>query len=369
MVRISTLLTILLLLSVSWMAQAQDPQYPADALLTFPDDHYSHLGDDVVDPNTFAEWWYYTAVMNDDDTGDLWGFQITLFSIPFAGQRTFLYEVALSNAEAEVFYHQRGLGFGAENFGEGPAIFDDGSFSLTYLESDGWRVTYEGETIAVESRDTFPLSLEIEVMNDGSDYIFHSEDGLVAMGSLDDCALDRPSLDGFSWYYSQPNSPTTMSIQLGDDDANLSGLAWFDHQWGNFADCNLAWNWWGLRLDDGRNLILTQILGDDGEVLPGLPSGSIYYPDGSAVYLSQDDIEFEILREWTNEREGEVFGLEWRLGTPDGDIFITPYFDDQTLPPTPVTTAYWEGIVSITDADGELIGRGYLEVLPRNITD
>jgi|GEM_PF-5775013 len=358
---------VLILLLFGAVAHAQDPrpQYPASDLLTFPDDHLMHIEDDVVQEGAFVEWLYYTGVMEDDATGDLWGFQITLFVSPFLGQASYGYEVALSDTTNETFWHHRGIGLGTVGTDEN--IFDDGLFSLAYVsEDDAWAIAYEGDVTHYASGDTMPLSLSIMVDNDDGEYIVHAEDGLVAMGSLDDCAVDKATLDGYSWYYSLPTVPTTMTATLGDQSYEMTGSTWFDHQWGNFIDCNLRWNWWGLRLDDGTTLILTQILDQDGNVVPELPSGAIYYPDGTALDLLQEDVTFNVLREWTNPLLDINFTLEFEIVTPDGSYTLIPYFDDQTLTPEtiPPSDPYWEGIVRILDESGEQIGRGYFEVVP-----
>ena len=50
----------------------------------------------------------------------------------------------------------------------------------------------------------------------------------------------------------------TGSLTLGDETFDVTGTAWFDHQWGDFiAVGGGGWDWFAINLDDGTDLMLS----------------------------------------------------------------------------------------------------------------
>jgi predicted secreted hydrolase len=55
--------------------------------------------------------------------------------------------------------------------------------------------------------------------------------------------------------------------------------------------------------------------------------------------------------------------MRWRVQTPAGTFDVRTLLDDQELDSRGSTGAvYWEGLSELRDAQGQRIGRGYLEM-------
>src|SRR5206468_344872 len=65
----------------------------------------------------------------------------------------------------------------------------------------------------------------------------------------------------------------------------LNGLAWFDHQWGDFAAVPgaLRWDWFACQLEDGRDLMVAQFLNAQDQPLPGVGQGTLVDARGHAA--------------------------------------------------------------------------------------
>ena len=68
-----------------------------------------------------------------------------------------------------------------------------------------------------------------------------------------------PQGSATSRYYSSTRMRTTGTVRpRGGKRVSFSGTAWFDHQWGNFANVPSAshWDWFSCRFDDRTELML-----------------------------------------------------------------------------------------------------------------
>src|SRR5262249_10952387 len=66
----------------------------------------------------------------------------------------------------------------------------------------------------------------------------HNGDGLVNLG-----------IAGFSYYYSRTHMAVTGSIVDHGATIPVTGLAWMDHQWGNFIPtAGGGWDWFSIQL-------------------------------------------------------------------------------------------------------------------------
>ena len=359
------LISLCVLLCVT-PALAQEPnQGLARNLLNFPRDHRFHADAPTINEN-YVEWVYFTGIVQDTD-GTSWGFQFTIFSrlIPTTTLTAYLYDMALSDRRTQQFLHFRKLvsGPSALSFSDTGWQFQDEQMSIAYQsETDTWKLNFDGQATDVTTRASVPLNVHLRATNDQYDYYLHSPDGLHPMGS--DCVGDKSALDGYTYYYSHPALSTIGSIAVNDSPVQVSGTTWFDHQWGNFSACPLTWNWFSLRFDDGRYIMLFQLLDPTGTPLPALLGATYVDQTGEVTFWpTEAAVTLTPLRTWTNPRTHVEFVLGWLLETPIGSFHVDAVFDDQTPDQMDGLPYYWEGVITI-QADGTPIGTGYLEVVP-----
>lgn len=352
--------TLVAIFSVPTYAQEGDSIVPAYEL---PADHYPHVSDDIADPNQFIEWYYFTGVMTDQD-GRLWGYQVTLFIALFDGVPGYLYDVAVSDAENQQFWHYRGIATDPTTDNTNGLLFDDGIFRLAYhVDADSWSYRFKANTETVDGSNAADITLVGTLATDSVDYFSQVPENSVA--PLGSCATDITTLEGYTYYYSNPKLVSTITLRIGEDTYALGGDTWFDHQWGNFAHCYLAWNWFSFRLDDGSSIMIFQYFEADGA--PYSLGATYRSSDGDVDYWTEvDGLVLTPLRTWENPRNGLVVPLDWQLITPAGEFYMTPLFDDQMPVTNDFTPPYWEGLVSVRDGgpNGDELGISYFEGVP-----
>jgi len=187
-------------------------------------------------------------------------------------------------------------------------------------------------------------------------------DGLVVQGAS---GLSRkgPEPGNASYYYSFPRMRVRGRVMIGSDTVAVTGAGWLDREWSTSAlDPSLAgWDWFGLRLDDGRDLMVYRLRRKDGSVDP-YSAGVVVDADGRVRHLAARDVLLEVLDTWTSPTTGVRYPSRWRLRVPVAglDLVVTPWLPQQELD---VTFRYWEGAVDVRRAvGGDIVGRGYVEL-------
>jgi predicted secreted hydrolase len=173
-----------------------------------------------------------------------------------------------------------------------------------------------------------------------------------------------PEPDNASYYYSLTRMPTSGSVTVAGRAFRVRGESWMDREWSTrvLSRDQVGWNWFALRLDDGRELMLFHLRRRDGQKDPWT-SGTIVERDGTSRRLGADDVTVEPLGVWTSPRSHIAYPSGFRLTVPRAelDLRVLPLLADQELD---LTFRYWEGAVRIEGKAGEKAARGlgYLEL-------
>ena len=171
---------------------------------------------------------------------------------------------------------------------------------------------------------------------------------------------------GGSYYYSRTAMDATGSVVLHGETLDVTGTAWFDHQWGDFISVGGGgWDWFAVNLEDGTDLTLSLVRDADGSY--PLVYGTLVDAAGSTRHLEADAFTVEVLDRWVSPATGADYPAGWRIVIPgdDLDIELRPTVAAQELD-TRATTGviYWEGSqdVRATRAGVPLAGAGYVEL-------
>jgi predicted secreted hydrolase len=278
--------------------------------------------------DVLTEWWYYTGHLATPD-GRPYGFEFTLFQIRRQDTPTaYVGHFAVSDIAGQHFFHQ--------------ARFVQGEAQPMPLDVQGWRLAL-GDTLAAAMDDGPSLSLRLT--DEKPPALHHG-------GYID----EGPA--GGSYYYSR----TRLAVAGELSGTPVTGLAWMDHQWGNFIVPTSSiggWDWYSLQLDDRVEVMLYVLRGPGGSTV----FGSLVQPDGRVEELAPGSVQEQATGHWTSAHTGAVYPSGWRLSLPGHDLVLTPLLDDQELyfpdaPPGSVP-AYWEGAVTIS---GSQTGQGYVEL-------
>lgn len=345
----------------------------AEKAFNFPADHVLHdpLAT-VEDIELFLEWLYWTGILRDVKTGDLYGVQYTLFHqnlLP--GLIGYVNHAAISdvrNSQHPRYRYitlpdQSNITTGIDTDIGAYWRYQDAQTTLTYWnDSDAWNIVTLGN-VSSDGGHGQNLSLNLTLVNDNVGYYLHRPDGIGDQGACQDS--DSEALAGKSYYYSHPSMNTTGTLTIDGRKIDIQGESWFDHQWGGFGKCYPAWDWFSLRLDDGSFIMLYNLkdpLLNDIQDQRGL---TYIDPQGNVTWwYGKDAANLTATRWWKSDLFGFRYPLDWVIDTPVGRYALQPYFDEQTMNIAEGEVKYWEGIMRVRERDlsGEQIGIGYMEL-------
>jgi predicted secreted hydrolase len=306
---------------------------PAPGPVVFPRDFGSH---DVL-----TEWWYDTGHLR-SAAGEQFGFEFVIFQVQrFGYPVVYAAHAALTLVDRQAFLWDERLIAVPQRQESWPLALAVGDWALT---SDG-----ESDRLTVRS-GSFGFTLELQNLRPP---LLHDEDGYFSWAP-----------ETGSYYYSRTRLATRGVVSVGGHDVSVSGLAWNDHQWGNFLLGGGGWDWFAIQLEDGTDLMLWQSRDAAQRVIQR--SGTLLRADGSIRWLHDADIRLQATGSWQSPHSGAIYPSGWQIELPpDMTLTVTPLVLDQELQTVRSTgVIYWEGAVSVIAAQAgvKTVGEGYVEL-------
>ena len=166
-----------------------------------------------------------------------------------------------------------------------------------------------------------------------------------------------------SYYYSVPHLATQGRIVLQGRSLAVKGTAWLDHEASDalMHPEAVGWDWIGMNLDDGTALTAFHLRRADGSTL--WAGGSLRTAAGVLRVFQANEVRFEAQSHWLSPHTQARYPTRWRVHTPAGSFTVQALLDDQELDSRNSTGAvYWEGLSDLLGAQGQRVGRGYLEM-------
>ena len=357
-------------------ATPEPSRLPDPIPISFPRDDGPH--------DRLTEWWYYTGHLQAAD-GRRFGFEAVVFraergSVPAAWAS----HLALTDETGNRFiYAQRSevgpqvdrsprdtqgvpTGFDLDVSGLNPDLIAEGA---TPFAAAPWRLAGAGGSDRIEaaltpeeaaaSGTSFGLALDLRAQKKPA---LHEGDGFVDFGSA-----------GSSYYYSRTRMSATGEVQLDGERLQVTGTAWFDHQWGDFVSVGGGgWDWYAINLDDGTDITLSVVL--DKQMNAVLQYGSLVRAAGEIEQLGMQDFGVaDGFGFWDSPTSGRSYPVSRSIVIGDLVIDLRPTINNQELD-TRATTGviYWEGsqrvaLRRIDQVTGEEVpirggGEAYVEV-------
>lgn len=319
------------------------------AAMQFPRDLGSH-------PDFGTEWWYITgrAVSGTRE----FGFQLTFFrsrveatqamASRFAAKQLLFAHAAITDVQGKKLWHDQRIaraGFGIAEASETDTTVRLRDWSLVHTD---------GRYIAELPAADFGLHLQLAPTQT---LLLQGSQGLSRKG---------PQPDQASYYVSQPQLAASGHLQLQGQRFEINpdtSRAWLDHEWSNayLAPEAAGWDWLGMNLQDGSALTAFRIRRKDGGTL--WDGGSFRTAQGALTVFQPGELRFTPGRVWTSPANQARYPVEWTLDTPMGRFKVQALVDNQELDSRQSTGAvYWEGLSRLLDAQGRLVGHGYLEM-------
>jgi predicted secreted hydrolase len=337
---------------------APTPTAVAYPPVRFPQDEGPH--------DSLAEWWYYTGHLR-DDSGEEFGFELVFFrgirgdrppgyaahfAVTDVARRRFAYDQRQDVALRETARPSaptrgpRAPGIVAAAPGDGGFDMQLGGWTLRGANGrDSLSAAMPGYALNVQLTSTKPPALHL-----GSPPAFP---GLISFGPA-----------GYSYYYSRTHMAATGALEVDGRTRRVTGGAWMDHQWGDFLVLGGGgWDWFAVSLDDKRELTLSVIRNERGEVI--VQYGTLVTAGGEARHVPPGAFTLQATGTWRSARTGVTYPSGWRIAAPGEalDLSLLPVLLDQELDTRASTgVIYWEGAVAVRDATGEAVGKGYVEL-------
>ena len=350
--------------------QQAEPGYPWE----FPNDHWAHVG-------YRTEWWYFVGFADTADGSRRFAWQFTLFRTgltlgapPAAPSPWEMGYVAMGHAAvADLATGERV--FTQAIHREVPGLARFGTHpdpEIAWMRgppgtADPWFLTYRDGGFRFGAADNQRgLRMELSALPTQVPWL-HGEGGHSPKSE------DRSA----SFYYGHPRLEVTGSLELGDTSVEIAGSGWMDREFGSTwlgADQS-GWDWFGLNLGDGRDLMLYLLRRRDGSL--SYTDGTLRDADGG-VSRRVRGAEVDVLDTWmppdlASDDEGtRPYPAGWRIRVPgeNVDLIVRPLLPNQENrrpagqagPDIP----YWEGAVRVEPAGsgsaGSSPGRGFVEL-------
>ncbi len=318
----------------------------------WPRDHGAHL-------DARTEWWYVTGDLV-DERGTEFGFQVTIFrqglepgdpvrgESPLRARHALAAHVTLTEVATGKFRQAERL----RRMAAGLAAVSTTDLD-SMVEDVEIKRAQDGTIHVIASAREVGFELDLQLIPT-KPLVMHGATGISQKG---------PEPGNVSVYVSSTRLATSGTLRLDGRALTVRGESWFDHEWGSsqLGSGVVGWDWTGVRLDDGREIMLYRMRRLDGTPT-AFSAGTLVLKDGTAKPLALRDFTFEPLDTWTSATTGARYPLRWRIVVPtagiDGELAarIEPCEVDARASSG---TVYWEGPARLT---GSVTGSGFLEL-------
>ena len=300
--------------------------------------------DDAPHAN-LTEWWYISGHLQTAE-GDPFGFEFAIFqSVRRGAPPGYAAHFAVTDIGRQRF-----------KFGERTEVTGSinaaGHSSVTglSLSVDGWTLRDVPGGFAISAGlDTVAVQLDIIPSKPA---VIHNETGILDFSPF-----------GWSYYYSYSRAAVRGVLLDQGLPRPVTGMAWIDHQWGDFISvASGGWDWYSVQLDDGRDFTASVVRDESGGTV--LRYGTLVGPDGEATHVRAADLDVRTTGHWTSPHTGIVYPSGWTLSVPGEGLHLRlePSLRDQELDTRGSTgVVYWEGAVRVNGKLGET-GLGYVEL-------
>lgn len=323
----------------------------------FPADHGPH-------PDTASEWWYVTGHLRTAQ-GRRFGYELTFFRVAlapdmptrssaWATRQIYMAHLAVTDPEGRRFH-------AFERFNREALDMAGATAAPLRIWLDDWMLaarpgadpTHATPPLILRAAEG-PVALTLELEADKPP-VLQGEAGLSRKG---------PEPGDASYYYSLTRLATRGTLELNGERFAVEGDSWMDREWGTSAlgPERSGWDWFGLQLDDGSELMFCRIRRRDGAPNP-FDYGIWVDPEGNSRPLAANEVRLRETGHWRSPHTGIRYPAGWELSLPDRALRleVRPILAGQELN---LAVRYWEGAVTAHgEHDGRPIaGQGYVEL-------
>lgn len=221
-----------------------------------------------------------------------------------------------------------------------------------------WTLRWNGGAFDLEARD--------DATGIGLDLSTHPGKPLVLQGPNGYSRKGLPS-DAASLYYSFTRLATHGTLTLAGKAWAVRGVSWMDKEFGSgvLAEHQSGWDWFSLRLEDGRDVMLYLLRDRENRV--DFARGTLISASGEVRILEGSDFRVRATATWRSEQTSAVYPARWEISIPDArpaiEVEVRPEVADQeNRGRLAGGLFYWEGAVGVRTRTGAACGEGYVEL-------
>jgi len=281
------------------------------------------------------EWWYYNGRLI-SESGNEYSFHFTSFLVNNLMTHTVFHSSLSDHAKKRHFTDQ-------SRTAGNPSVGVKDSFMFKH---QNWFMQgQDGHDRLKVANDQFAFDLQLE---NTQPVVNHGNDGII---SLD--------IAGDSYYYSRTRMNITGTLKVANIQERVTGIAWFDHQWGDFLPAKLSWDWFSIQLDNGADLMIYQLRDKQGN--PVRYSTTIS-KNGVTEILDKTEFQLTAGKKWHSKKTGNSYPVFWNLKIPSKkiDLNISSIVNNCEVDARLTTyLIYWEGAVNV---EGSHTGQGFMEL-------
>jgi predicted secreted hydrolase len=338
--------------------RAADPTHP----WSFPRDHFARRG-------YRNEWWYFTGTLAAAG-GRRFGWQVTFFKVGLLPARPPLASAWASDGAVMVHAAVTDLADGKHVFAE--TLWRNAPLLAGLGVEPGPRVAWAQAPPGTPGRWTLDL--------EGQTWRLAVRDDRAGLALSLSAVPRRPTVlqgpngysrkaaaEGFaSEYYSQTRLAVEGTLALGGAGQAVRGEGWMDREVGSsqLAPAQVGWDWFALRLRDGRDLMLYLLRRADGTV--DWRNAALVSADGTASALAPEAWSVRATGRWRSPETGAEYPAGWHVevrGSAALALDVEPEVPAAENRSRLVKGLfYWEGPVRVIGADGAGVGEGYVEL-------
>jgi predicted secreted hydrolase len=307
--------------------------------------------DESPHPSSSMEWWYFTGhLTGTDPTGKThqYGFELTFIRLNALSLEPLLAsydgQFAITDLTRNTFTsNMLAVSEQPDN------VVPGGGFNTTV---DGWNMqgkSGQNHVSAAFADGSYAIGLDLDQSTPAA---LHGDGGLIDYAPF-----------GSSAYYSETNLQASGTVIDHGVPVKVTGIAWQDHQWGNFAGTG-GWTWFSVQLSNGTQYMLYYLTDDSGAIVNKV--GTLVNANGSTVNLDPTQMTDTPLGTWTSPSTGITYPQNWTLSVPGGELTVKALEANQELSIPLVGQGYWEGDSSVTGTvnGASVTGQSYAEITP-----
>lgn len=168
------------------------------------------------------------------------------------------------------------------------------------------------------------------------------------------------------FYLSLTHMQAEGTLRIGAKSEAVQGAGWLDRQWGtSWVVQNNGWDWFGLALDDGSELIVYRVRDNKTKAILQA-SATLLRADGTQVVEPAPRFVSSKPHKDPVTKITYPHHFEITLPTLGLSLRTQALFDHQVIPVLGIGEGIWEGVVTVDgrNAQGKpLRGRGFMELV------